>query len=162
MTKKVVDVATQSVTFTFDDGTTEVVELAKLSPDMVVRAALHGISQKVGDAYANAAKAESPLAFAKEAVTETRAQIYANDWNATRTGTSGPRTSILAQALARITGKTEAEAVAFVDSLDEDQTKAWKAKGKVKLMMATITAERAAAKAAALATASTDEEVAFN
>lgn len=151
MTKKVVNLESQSIAFTFDDGSVQTCELGKVPAALHVRIMLHGLSQKIGDSYANAAKAENPLTFAKESAAETIAQIYAGEWNAARTGGGGKRVSLFAQALARITGKSVDEADAFEESLDETQLKAWKAKEKVRQMMAIITAERAAARARKLA-----------
>lgn len=138
------------IVFEFDDKTTEQFDLSKVNDSTKLNALMHGFSQKIGDSYAGAAKSENPLAYAKEAVKDTIAQLYAGDWRAAREG-GGPRITDLAVALSRLTGKTAEESQAFVDTLDDDQKKAWKAKGKVKATLAVIAAEKAAERAKKLA-----------
>ena len=163
MTKKVIDrlpdgsasVYGNTITFTFDDGTTEIFDVTKVPAGTVHDLTMHGASQKVGDSYAGAADSNDPLAYAKAAVKETIAQLYNGDWRAT---VSRPKQTDLAIALSRLTGKTPEEAQAFVDTLDDDAKKAWRAKAKVKATLAVIAAERAAEKAAKLAKAAGEEE----
>jgi hypothetical protein len=154
-----------TILFEFDDKTMETFDCRKVKGfDLIpedVRAEflgtaagrqfIHGGSQKVGDSYAGASQSDNALEYAKVAVRETIAQLYAGDWRAT--SASGPRVSDLARALARVTGKTVEAAHAFVEGLDDEQKKAWRAKAKVKAMLATIAAEKAAERASKLAKA---------
>lgn len=189
MTKKVVQVdaatgkPTGIIQFTFDDESTQEFNAKNCSEQTNLRAMIHGYSQKIGDSYAGAAKAEgmTPLAFAKLAVKETIAQLYAGEWKAPRV--AGEKVSDLAIALSRLTGKTLEEAHAFVeragkeapaDGQDEEEVtederkafnKVWRSKGKVAAMLANIAAEKAAerakrlaAKAGAITTAEGEEE----
>ena len=108
---------------------------------------MHGFSQKIGDSYAGAAKAEgmTPLEFAKRAVKDTISQLYANEWRAP--SVAGLKVSDLAVALSRLLGKTIEECHAFVEGLSEEDEKAWKKKGKVAGMLTVIRAEKAVAAA---------------
>jgi hypothetical protein len=82
-------------------------------PGIVQRLIVHAISQKVGDSYAGAGDAESPLAFAKQAIAETIKQLIDGDWRVTQPG--GIRVSLLARALARATGQTVEAAQGAID-----------------------------------------------
>ena len=143
--------------FVFEDGTETVVDFDKIPQEIKVRAMFHGFSQKIGDSYAGAAKAEGgALAFSKKAVNETLAQLYAGDWRATAEG--GPKApSDLAVAISRVSGKTPEACQAFVETLDDDQKKAWRKKAKVAAALATIAAEKAAARAEKLAKAAANQ-----
>ena len=142
--------------FSFEDKTEIEFDLSKVPEAVKARAVMHGFSQKIGDSYASASKAESPLAFAKAAVTDLIAQLYAGEWRAT--AEAGVRITDLAVALSRLTGKTAEESQAFVDTLDDEQKKAWRGKAKVKATLATIAAEKAAARAKKLAAAAATAE----
>jgi hypothetical protein len=140
---------TGTITFAFEDNTSQVFDISKVKDAVKLRAMFHGFSQKIGDSYAGAGKDANPLKFAKEAVKETIAQLYAGDWRATSEG--GPRVTDLALALSMLSGKTIEESVAFVDTLDDDQKKVWRSKAKVKAKLAEIAAKKAAERAAKLA-----------
>jgi len=160
MTKKAVQVTdagdvTGLIVFTFDDETTETFDASKVPQPTRARAEMHGYSQKIGDSYAGAAESSDPLEFAKASVRDTIAQLYAGDWRAT---VSRPKQTDLAVALSRLTGKTVEESQAFVDTLDDDQKKAWRGKAKVKATLAVIAAEKAAAKAAKLVAGAKESE----
>lgn len=148
------------LSFTFDDETVVEFDFAKVPEQIKVQAMNHGFSQKLGDSYAAAKAQENPLAWAKAQLQSTIEQLYAGDWRAAResSGAAGGRITDLAVALSRLTGKTVEESQAFVDTLDDDQKKAWKAKGKVKAMLALIAAEKAAARAKKLAEETGSEE----
>lgn len=149
MTKKSVDAEKQLVVFTFDDGSSETFDMAQVSDEISGRLALHGASQKIGDSYAGAGDAADPLAYAKEAVRDTIAQLYAGDWRVT--GPSGPRISDLASAISRLKGMSIEEATKIVDSLSDEQKKLTKKHPQVAATLAVISAERAALRAAKLA-----------
>ena len=160
MTKKAVDVENGLVVFTFDDGTSETFDGSKVSDEIRKRLYLHGASQKCGDSYAGAGDAADPVAYAKEAVRDTIAQLYAGDWRVT--GPSGPRVSDLATAIARLKGMSIEEATAIVESLNDDQKKLTKKHPQVAATLAVISAERAAARASKLAeTANAAGELSF-
>lgn len=139
--------------FLFEDNSETAVDFEKIPDDIKLRAMFHGFSQKIGDSYAGAAKAEEgALAFSKKSVAETLAQLYAGEWRATAEG--GPKApSDLAIALSRITGKTPEEAQKFVESLDDEQKKVYRKKAKVAAHLASIAAEKAKIRAEKLARA---------
>src|SRR5688572_3874104 len=143
--------------FTFEDGTVIDFDPSKVNDDIKYRAMMHGFSQKIGDSYAGASKAENALAFAKEATQETIAQLYAGDWRAA--AESGPKAPTdLAVALSRILGKTPEECQTFVDGMDDEQKKVYRKKGKVAAELAKIAAEKAQARAEKLAKAAANAE----
>lgn len=150
--KKIVNLETKSVLFDFEDGTNETFDLTKVDEAMVIRLALHGASQKVGDSAAGAAKEANPLEYAKAAIRDTIAQVYANDWRVSAGG-GGTRVTDLAHAIAKASGQTVEQAQEFLDSCDDEQKKAIKANAKVKLELAKITAQRALERAEAAAKA---------
>lgn len=112
---------------------------------------IHGGSQKVGDSYAGAKAEENPEVFAHGAAGETIAQILKGEWRAARE--SGPRVTDLAVAASRVAGQSLEQAMEFLGTLDEEQTKAFRAKPKIKAALAQIAAEKAIAKAKAAAEA---------
>lgn len=143
---------TGKLTFKFSDGSEIVFESSKVPAQTLDDLIMHGASQKIGDSYASAATESDPLAFAKACVQDTIDQLYRGEWRS-NAGGGGVRITDLAVVLARLTGKTAEEAQAFVDTLDDEQKKAWKGKAKVKAGLAQYAAEKAAEKAKKLAEA---------
>lgn len=146
MTKKVVERGedgkpTGAITFQLDDGSSIRFDHSQVPDDTKFYAMVHGFSQKIGDAYANAAKAESPLEFTRNAITDTIAQLVAGDWRASA-GPGEPRYSDLAIALSRVTGKPIAEVHAQVEGMDKAQKKVYRAKKKVAAALAELRLER--------------------
>jgi hypothetical protein len=115
----------------------------------VGRLALHGASQKIGDASAGAVNASkelgiSALDYAKQATRETIAQLYAGTWRTNAGG--GPRVNELAIAISRATGEPldgDEGTVALVAAMDDATVKAWKKKPKVALELQKIALEKA-------------------
>lgn len=145
--------AAPGVKFVLPNGTTHEVDLSKLPEAVVVRLAVHGLSQKIGDSYAGAGKAEDPIAYADEAIRETIEQLLKGEWRvASIAGAAGPKIGKLVRAVARAFGITvEAAASTFEDkemSLSEEEYKAFvktvRADAGVKKALADITAEEAA------------------
>ncbi len=149
-------VPTGVIQFTFEDQSVQTIDVNALDEATKFRALIHGVSQKIGDSYAGAKAEENPLAFSKEACAETIAQVLKGDWRAARE--SGPRVTDLAHAVARVTGQSLEEAVAFLGTLDEAQTKDLRKKPKIAAALAAIVAEKASAKAAKLAEAAAKAE----
>ena len=102
-----------AVKIVFPDGSEHVSRLSDFKPEVVIRLALHGLSQKLGDSYAGAADEENPLGYAKESVTDVHGQLVNGDWRVT--GTGGSRITLLARALARATGQTVEAAQGVID-----------------------------------------------
>lgn len=143
-------VPTGVIRFTFEDKETEDFDLSKVSDDMKFRLAIHGASQKIGDSYASASQATDAVAFAKAAVKETIAQLYAGTWRATVS--AGPKANDLALAMSRVDGDTSLEdCIELVGAMSDDEKKVWKKKPKIAAQIALIAVERAQAKANKLA-----------
>ncbi len=142
-----------AVAIAFPDETVAGIALADLPADVVIRLAVHGLSQKLGDSYASAKSQENPLGWAKNRVAEVIAQLKEGDWRVVTEG--GPRITMLAKGLARATGQTLERCVEVItekeDSLDEDGFKAWqkalRAQPAIKKASADIRSEEAAAAA---------------
>ena len=140
--------ASKSVTDTgisiaFESGETVTVELSQLNEDIIRKLALHGLSQKVGDSYAGA-----ELAEAHELAGSVVERLLAGEWQQAREGGGAARVSMLVEALAAATGKTNEEALEVVKGMSEDQKKELKKHPAIAKELATIAAERAVAKAA--------------
>lgn len=173
MAKKVVNLEAKAVTFDFtkDGGAAIVATLAELPESIITRLALHGLSQKAGDAYANAAKQSDPVKWAQEQVAAVIKGLKEGVFNAGRTGEGAAKVSILARALHAIklaagdSESTEAAAQAFVDTLTKEQVAEYKTKKKVAKMLdqirladAKARLERAEKKAAGSAGLSDEED----
>lgn len=151
-TKKVID--GDKITITFPDAPTDesvVVDLNELPENIVQRLAMHGLSQKLGDATAGADLDEC-LPRVK-AVAE--ALHDPEGWTTRVPGSAGPRTTQLAEALAAVTGKPVEEAAAVVSELDDEQKKELRGNAQIKAELAKI---KAAAAAAAAEKAAKDAE----
>lgn len=157
-TKKI-DLEGRKVEITFADGTAQSLSLNDLNDEIITRLALHGLSQKLGDSYAGAGTEDDPVAVATAAVGGVIENLMEGNWTQRATGTSGPRVTMLAEALSRATGKPVEECAELVNELkdaadtedasDEDKARfdAVKNHPAVKAEMSKIRAERAAAKA---------------
>lgn len=171
MTKKYVEKTgdkgelTGRIIFTFDDETQEVFDVRHVDEKTRFQAMMHGFSQKIGDSYANAAKAENPLTFTKESARDTIAQMYAGDWRAARAA-GEPQVSDLAVALSRASGQSVEAAHEFVEGLTDDEKKVWRKKAKIAVQLDFIRSERLAERARKLAARAQaadegDEEINF-
>lgn len=152
--------AAAGVAILFPDNAKASLMLSDLDEATITRLAVHGLSQKLGDSYAGAAKDENPLGFAKRRVSEVIEQLKAGEWRVTTE--SGPQVTLLAKALARATGQTVEAAVQVLSDqqakLDNEETKKadnpWKqwraelqAQPAIKKAMADIKLEEAQAAA---------------
>lgn len=160
MPKKHVNVESAQVVFTVEprteggEPTVITFDLSKVDGPMRDRLALHGAAQKIGDSYAGAKESgEDPIAYAEAAINDTIKQLYAeehgglNKWSVTRTGTGAPRTSLLVQAFAQVSGKSLEEAQEIVSQLNDEEKKELQGKKKIAAAIAAIRAEQAVARA---------------
>lgn len=154
--KKTVDVEAQTVGFAAigaDDTVLHSVlfDLSKVKPEIVLRLALHGASQKIGDSYAGAGGDDvaDPLAFTKEAIAATIKQLYDGDWRTAAVG--GPRISDLAVAISQLTGQSVEAVSETLAEATAEQQKAMQKEPRIAAKLAEIRAKRAAEKAAAMA-----------
>lgn len=129
------------VTFKFPDDTEQSLDLSTLSPDVIMRLAIHGASQKIGDSFAGAASEENPLAYAKGRVADVMKQLQNAEWRVTVAG--GPRATLLARALARITGEDLEDCIEVVENLEDEQKKALRKDPRIKQASADIKLEDA-------------------
>lgn len=81
---------------------------------LLAKAALHGLNQKFGDAFAGVDDVED-MVDTFEDVAKT---LDAGDWTEKRSGEGIAGTSVLAQALMAVTGKSKDEIKAFLSPLD--------------------------------------------
>lgn len=136
------NIENNAVSFELGNGRKLVCMLAQLKDDMVTQLALHGLSQKVGDAAANCSKGEE-YSRAMAQMSAVWENLLQNKWR--ESGASG--NSILIEALAEHTGKPADAVREAVNAADEEKLKTWRSNAKVKAIMARIAAERAAEKA---------------
>ena len=105
--KKSVSVEKELVTFAFENETVEF-KLADLSMEMVTRLALHGLSQKLGDSYADSTKVTDPQ--------KTACGVWENllegNWGRER-GSSVDYDALIAEAKGRLDS--------YINSSDEEK-----------------------------------------
>lgn len=141
------EVTDDAVVFRLGNGLAITTKVADLDAAMQKRAALHGISQKVGDAGAKFMK-DKDFAGAYAIMTEVWDTLLSGMWSKTSRNTGGA--SDLAQAIANVKGLDIEAAREAVRRADEEKLKAWAKHPKIELAIAKIRAERAAAKVAAM------------
>lgn len=138
------------ILFQFANGKEFLIDVETFDIEIQKRFTLHGASQKLGDAFADADSVDDAV----DKFIALRDQLIAGDWSGKReTGMT-----LLLSALIRATGKTEAECKAVHDALSTDDKKAALKIPAVAAAVAAITAERAAKKAAELAGKITEDE----
>ena len=163
MAKKTVAVETKSVSFDFGDAGTVVFNLSKVTDEMLIQLALHGVSQKGGDSYAGAKAATDgtdidPNEWAMLECQGTIDQIYAGDWSVRRAG-SGTTVTDLARALAEVLPDwTESDAAQRIADASKEDKAALRAHPDVKAVLERLRAERATAKAEAAAIVATETD----
>ena len=140
--ERIIDFENRTVTFNVIGTDNSVVaNYDALSDEMKVRAALHGINGKVGDSAAD------PEVDAFTAMNETLTNVLAGNWNVRGTGAS-TRITVLAEALAEVTGQDLDAVVDKLDAMSKEERRAIPSKyAKVKAAVDSIKAARAAAKA---------------
>jgi hypothetical protein len=145
--KKKLDIDAGTVAFIFtDSGAPIVIDLAKISEAKRLRAALLGISHTGGDSYAGC---EGNIAEARETVLGFQEMLYDDnaEWGVRTPGE--PRVAVLAEALARATGRTVEEAKTALAAMDDETRKAIAAHPGVKKARAEMALEKATAELAA-------------
>lgn len=132
-------------------------ELSELSKDILHMAALHGLSQKIGDAASGYAKSGIDPMSAMGAVIE---QLKSGNWNKPSTGGNGAaQSNLLAEALSRAMDKPIADCINAIDGLDDEQKKALRKRPIVAAKIAEIQSERKAAQTEALEKAAKDDKL---
>lgn len=130
------------ITIDFSTGEQLVADLSTIPQEIIHRLAMHGLSQKLGDSYAGAADEER---FAK--ASGVFGDLAEGNWS-TRVAAGSPRTTQLAEALAAATNKELAEAVALLETMEDEAKKQLRKHPLIKAELATIKAAKATADAA--------------
>jgi len=141
---KVLDFESKGVEFEFSGKEPQLIKLEDFSPDIQLHLALHGLSQKLGDAYSSS---KGDVDVAQTMFNDALAQLKAGDWRAARgEGESKPRTTELAEAVARIKGLPVDEVNAALKEASDEQLKTMRSNERVKATIAVIRAEKAQAR----------------
>lgn len=161
MPKKVPDFDAQTIAFQFGDAGEVTVAMADLKPEIVAKLAVHGLSQKLGDSYAGAAKATESLdmtadEYAKNQVEAVFKQLTEGEWSTRTPG--GPRITDLVQAFADTTGYPVEDVAEQAQDWTKEEKDAIRKHPQVKARLSEIRAERQAAKAAKDAAAAENAE----
>ena len=125
------------VSIAFSTGENLSVDLGQIPQEIQHRLAMHGLSQKLGDSYAGADDEER---FGKaDAVAK---DLLAGNWS-TRVAAGTPRTTQLAEALAAATKKEVSEAVALLETMEDEAKKQLRKHPLIKQELANIKAKKA-------------------
>lgn len=102
---------------------------------------LMAVNNVLGDTAADKEK------DAIEAITARGVKLLAGEWSGRGSGGSGPRMTVLAEAVAAVKGMEIEDVIAKLETMDDETKKKLKAHPAVAAKMAEITAKRAAEKA---------------
>lgn len=129
------EISGTKITFTFSDGETRNVDVTKFQDSVRESAAVHGMSQKLGDSYANSG---GDVNWAKEQFDATLATLEGGSWSAERGSTGG----LWVDAVAAVRGIAREDALEVWRTLTEDQVATLKKNARVKAQYARLKAER--------------------
>lgn len=132
-----------AVEFVFTNGKKLVCDSRDLPANMQAYAMCHGISARVGDSFAGAAKQDDPVGWAYDTACEVWHAMVGGEWSH-REATGG----VLAQALAMVSGKPLETCQQVVGALDEERRAKLRKQPKIKLALAKIAVDRATVAAA--------------
>ncbi len=132
-----------SVTFTFANEETRVVNPSEYPKDIIDHATSHGFSQKLGDTFAGAGNESDPVAYAINQFDALNDGLKKGDWS-TRTPGGEPRTTLLVEACAEIRDVTVDEMREFINGLSDDDKKALRGDPRVKAQIDAIKARKSA------------------
>lgn len=142
--KKTLDFENKGVEFEFEGQEPVFVALSDLSPEIQLHSALHGISQKLGDAYSSS---KGIVADARAMFDQALDQLKKGEWRAARgEGESKPRTTELVAAVARIKNVAIEDVQKAINEMSEEDIKRVRSNDRVKAVIQIIRAEKAAAK----------------
>lgn len=127
-----------SVTFLFRNGA---VRQAHVHPDLLLEAAAHGYSQKIGDGVAGVKEVDDMV----EGVTELINRLAQGEWNVQREGNADSLAgaSILLRALVELSGETADTVRAKLSKLTPAQKIALRGTERLKPIIARLEAEKA-------------------
>lgn len=129
-----------AVQFVLGNGLRVEASLDQLSPEMLKQLALHGLSQKVGDASAGFSKS-GDYSGAFGAMQQVVDNLYADQWS---TRGQGGGLSDLVAAICELRGVDVEQAQAVVDGLDDEQLKRVTSHPAIKAKIANLKAARLA------------------
>lgn len=133
------DDGTIMIRFVFRNGTVKESEFLPTNP-ILVRAAQHGLDQKIGDEFAKLDDVEDCIV----AFEEMCERLQAGEWVAERESNGLSGVSLLAAALIRVTGKPRDEVLAKVKELPPKVKAAMLSHPPIAAEVAKIKEERAA------------------
>ena len=132
--KKDYSTSPTAVGFNFSDKQTVTVSFSDFPEEIQARLLQYGIAQKLGDEYA---RAEGPEE-ARSAMEGLIERLKAGEWKQTREGGGGARTTMLAEALASVTGQPVDECQAKIAEMEDGSVKELKAHVQVAAALARI------------------------
>lgn len=141
--KKTPDYVNGSVLWKWADEKEQTVKVGDFPQNIRDAFAVYGLSQKLGDEYAGAEGPEE----AREAMGSLIESLMQGTWSLRRTGTGAARTTMLAEALARVTGQDEETCQAKLAEMDDETVKSLRNHKQVKAELEAIKLERQKAKA---------------
>lgn len=133
-----VNAGTPEVKFYFNNGEQRTFVCP---PDLIAKAAAHGLSQKIGDAFAGVADVDDCV----QAFDEMAGRLEKGEWNAEREvsgGVSGY--SVLARALAELSGKPMDEVKVKLGTLSAKEKLQLRSNAKLKPIIQRLEEEKAA------------------
>ena len=133
---KTSDAEAQTVRLDFVNGETR---LFKLPEDMLVRFALHGAEQKLGDAIAG----ETDINDAVISVDDLLTRLNNGEWNIQRAAGSFSGTSILIQALVEASGKSVDDIKAYLSNKSQAEKLALRRSNQLKPIIERLEADKA-------------------
>lgn len=132
---------TEGIEIAFTDGRSVKVEFESLSPAIMEKLAAHGLAQKLGDSYSGV-KGNIDEAYAE--CSSVADALLQGEWNRRGEGVG----TILAEAIANLTGKKLAEVIAKLSEKSKEERDEIAKDVRVKAEVARIRAERLTARAA--------------
>ena len=145
------DGGTIAVVLKFLNGRDVVVSMPDLSDEIKHIAAAHGIAQKVGDAFA---EAQGDTNLAHGLAQNMANRLEAGEWNIR--GEGGASATLLAEALANVTGRPLAEVIGKINDMEKAEKEGLQKHPQIVAEIAKLQAERAAQKAQAAAALAAD------
>ena len=128
----------EGVIFAFADGENVEVTSSQFPAEIIGRLVQYGIAQKLGDEYAGAEGPEE----ARTAMTSLIERLQAGEWKQAREGGGGARTTMLAEALSRVTGQDVSDCQEKIAGMEDDAVKALKGHPQVEVELSKIKLER--------------------
>ena len=108
--KKVIDFEKLTLTIAFANGQTLSADINDFDENMWNKLTMHGLSQKLGDSYAGAESVDSAYATCSALLDQLKSGVWA---------AKSSRGGIVAEALARATGKPLEEAIAAIAKMEK-------------------------------------------